>query len=381
MSEVLTISFMLEILVLAVGLSTNPALTEIETPDKTDEQLEDEWEAALEKKRPCEVSAQEDYPWFDKAHLLLSDSVCQQALWFDNFFGSDEPGVEQDLASSLVRVNMQYVVTEREADRFRPRVLAAMYLPNTEKRLQLIIEGNDESTIGGTGDNVSDSNTDRGSAAVRYSAFSIDNWDVSFDVGANFSGGVYTRARARFFHAFNKKTVGKFTQDYTVESKDGWYETSRFTLDHFADYNTVYRFYSQGKYGRDTDGMEWRLTAARVDQISNRAAIAYFATVEGASRDPVDDPSETYKIGFNFRKSVWRPWFFFEIEPQLTFPRKYNYNTNGVLIAGIELQFGKSRRSSQKYQRVGYSDPFKGITSDGREDTDEEIEGPPEQSN
>lgn len=303
----------------------------------------DAWQQALDQKRPCEATAKEDYPWYDKAHLLLSDSVCQRALWFDSFLSAGAQLTDKQ-ASSLLWLSLQPRWNEREDSTLKPVLRAVIDLPNTKKRLKLVIEGQDDAQLNHNADDSTSLDNKRSSAALRYSVFDHRNWDLDLDLGIRLNGGPFTRARAKYHHAFNETTVGTLTQELVLELKELWHETSRFTLQHFSD-DTIYRLVSQGKYGQESDGMEWRLWLSRTDQLSKRGALSCFAAVEGATQDPrLKAQSEIYRLGFNYRRTMWRPWFFFELEPQLTFPRKFNYKETWQMTLKFEFQFGKSRK-------------------------------------
>ncbi|MBD1391439.1 hypothetical protein IC617_18600 [Neiella sp. HB171785] len=342
---------------MALLLSVIFVATQVQAIALSAEDETEMWSYAKDHMRPCESIAQENYPWYDKAHLLLSDTVCDQALWLDSFFGPDEVSSSDiQSASSLIRISTDYVIRQRESDKIKPRIQASIHLPQISNKLQLLIDGKDDS---GNGDNLlnpAGRRQEKSSAAVRYTMFDRDSWDLSFDVGAHFSGGPFTRVRARHYDPWSDNTVFKFTQDLTLEFEDSWYETSRATVDRYLD-DVIYRYQLQGKYGEKTDGYEWRATIARIKQLSQRSAIVSFLSVEGATDDPRDeDESEIYRLGFNYRKSVWRPWFTYHLEPQITLPRKFDYKPTYLFIAGIEIQFGKGRRPS--HEKISYQSAY-----------------------
>lgn len=303
----------------------------------------DSWQRALEEKRPCETTAKADYPWYDKAHLLLSDQVCQRALWFDNFFTAGEQLSEKQ-ATSLLWVSLEHEWNERDGELFKPKLKGIIELPNTRKRLKLIIDGRDDSSISDDASDPTASGDERASAAFRFSLFDASNWDFDLDVGVKANSGPFTRGRARYYHAFNKRTVGTLTQDVVLELKELWFETTKFSLEHFST-DVAYRFTVRGKYGQESDGLEWGTVISRTDQLSKRAAMTHFLAMEGATGDEADGrESEIYRLGLHYRRSLWRPWFFFELEPQITFPRHYDYQATWQITAGIEVQMGKSRK-------------------------------------
>ena len=240
---------------------------------------------------------------------------------------------------------MQSIQNEREGNRFRPRLSASIDLPKTKHKLKLSIESSDSGALGATDEETALSD-ESSSAVLRYNLFDLRNWNFDLDLGIRLSGGPFTRARGRYYYAFNEQTIGRITQDLVFDIKHVWYETSRFSLQHYANSGSFYQWVVQAKHGDETDGTEWSITASRADKLSERSALTSFISAVGATDDDWnDDESEIYKLGFNYRRSVLRPWFFFELEPQLTYPRKYDYHSNWHFVAGIEIQFGRRAQS------------------------------------
>ena len=49
---------------------------------------------------------------------------------------------------------------------------------------------------------------------------------------------------------------------------------------------------------------------------------------------------ETWRTSVRFRRSVWRPWFFYEIEPYVLWPRSLGYEGITGIVLRLEVQAG-----------------------------------------
>jgi hypothetical protein len=47
-----------------------------------------------------------------------------------------------------------------------------------------------------------------------------------------------------------------------------------------------------------------------------------------------------YTTAVTWRKSIWRKWFVYEVQPAVSFHRQYDYEPNYTLQFNIELYFG-----------------------------------------
>ncbi len=279
-----------------------------------------------------------DKRWYDKAHDLLSSSAQDSALWFDDFFG---PSEEADQASSHFRLRLQQRVFEREPNEFKARVSASYYLPNTEKRLKLLVESDPDSELTEVRDESSEEADSGFRAALRWTPLDYRAWDLSFDLGITLDSGLdpFARTRARYYHSLDDRTVVKLSQELKVEAQDGWSETSRVTVERIHS-ASGYRLHGRAKYGEETEGLEWSTTLVRAERLNAVSALATFLTISGRTRDE-EEQSEIYRLGANYRRNFLRSWLYYEVEPQLTWPRKYDYATNLELRLTLEVQFGQ----------------------------------------
>jgi len=301
------------------------------------------WQESKQYLKPCKDVAEDSLPWYDRAHLKFSSSVCKQAIWFDSFFSPDLHDTE--IATSLIKIKFKQRWHEERGFRAEPKISAYLNLPNTERNLKLYIESqfSDASDDGVSDDGLVSPSDEKGTAAaVRWTPEQRKAWDMAFDVGARFDGGPdpFTRAIAKFSHPLGNDLVLKLSQELLLELQDSWSETSRLRIDRFQG-SRGYRWYSRAKYGDQTDGLEWNIKFGIINKLDSRTTFSYYAEVEGATDDQPGEQSENYKLGLHYRHSFFRPWLFFELEPQLTWPREYDYNITPVILFNLELQLGR----------------------------------------
>lgn len=314
------------------------------TPDTPQEPVA-ESAATSEQELPQDPLSELDKRWYDKAHDLLSSSAQGSALWFDDFFG---PSDEADQASSHFRLRLQQRFFEREPDEFKVRVSASYYLPQTEQRLKLLLESDPDSELTEIRDDSSEDADSGTRAALRWTPLDYRVWDLSFDIGVSLSSGLdpFARTRARYYYSVDDRTVIKLSQELKAESRDGWSETSRVTVERIHS-DSGYRLHGRAHYGEESEGLEWSTTLLRAERLSAVSALATFVTISGKTDDE-EEQSEIYRLGANYRRNFLRSWLYYEVEPQLTWPRKYDYVTNLELRLTLEMQFGQraSRRKS-----------------------------------
>lgn len=303
------------------------------------------WQESQQFLRPCEATIESSLSWYDKAHLQLSDSVCDQAVWFDNFFSPDP--LNSEIATSLVKVKLRQRWHEKKGLRAEPKISAYLNLPNTKRRLKLYIESQFSRLDGDSIDNeplLSPSDEKGTAAAVRWFPWERQAWDLALDAGARFDGGPdpFTRVIARFSYPMGTHSVAKLSQELLVELQDSWSETSRFSIDHYKG-QQGYRWYNRAKYGDQTNGLEWDVYLGTVTQLDERSTLSFYVELQGATDDPLGTHSENRKLGLHYRHSFFRPWLFYELEPQLTWPREYGYNFTPVFLFNLEIQLGRKK--------------------------------------
>jgi hypothetical protein len=83
--------------------------------------------------------------------------------------------------------------------------------------------------------------------------------------------------------------------------------------------------------------MEWGTELSLLRELSSQRSITLVGGLYGATN--VNDVVGTYRILARYRRNFWRPWLFYELEPELFWSRRddRNYPTNYALTLRLEV--------------------------------------------
>jgi len=144
--------------------------------------------------------------------------------------------------------------------------------------------------------------------------------DLTLDVGTwDLRPGVRYRNQG----PISKQMGYRYTQQLEYKDGEGFYSTAEVNLDRVLDESSLLRWSNRLIYGEETDGQEWQ-TRLSLDQRQrplhkkNQFVIGYFGSIQGVT-DP--DYIQNYRMGMVFRRQVYRPFFFAELEPSYNLRR------------------------------------------------------------
>lgn len=253
--------------------------------------------------------------WADSSHAYVTDQVQALTVWMDNFFG--DPTYDLEKPDSLVRLEWQNTLDEEDGYKGRVRLRGKLHMPKISKRLNLIFSGKDGDKLG---EDERKENTDV--VGVQYSLGELNRSRVDLTLDA---GTWDLRPGIRYRNQGPISTYAGYRYTQRLEYKDGEgvYSTAEVNLDRVLNENSLLRWNNQVIYGEDTDGVEWRTQLSlgqrqRPQHKKHQLVIGYFGSVQGVT-DP--DYIQNYRVGMVFRRQVYRPFLFAELEPSYNLRR------------------------------------------------------------
>jgi hypothetical protein len=110
---------------------------------------------------------------------------------------------------------------------------------------------------------------------------------------------------------------------------------------------SLVRWANNVTYTEGSNGITWNTGVSFLTQLTPKSAISYDTSMWG-----VNYPMWTvqnYRVGIKYRKNFYRPWLFFELEPEVTWPRNESQKDytgqRGIsvyaFLATLEIQFGQ----------------------------------------
>jgi len=104
---------------------------------------------------------------------------------------------------------------------------------------------------------------------------------------------------------------------------------------------TLVRWGNNLSFIEGTPGVTWNTGISLFTQLTPKSAISYDTSIWGVNRP--DWVIQNYRIGSVYRRNFFRPWLFFELAPEVTWPKEESGHRNSTyaFMATLEIQFGK----------------------------------------
>ncbi len=298
-------------------------------------------------------TGQESEPsFFDPVNAprdYLSEKFVSFASGIDRFFGDDRDF--QETNKSVLQMNLSEVLESDGQRKFALRGRAKLSLPAAQRRLHLLLETDPEKNITGnaTGEVTQappvrpDEVIAPGSyaAAVRYQKAEEGVWNFGTDVGVKLRSPLQPFVRARASYAV---PVGewrlKLAQSVFWFNTIGAGESTQLDFERIVSADVLFRASSNATWLKDKNSFDLRQDLTVYHILNERAALLYQASVIGVSQP--QSQVTGYVLLTNYRYRLHRDWLFFELSPQLHFPKEQNYRLNPLLLMRLEILFSKT---------------------------------------
>ncbi|WP_233192242.1 hypothetical protein [Alcanivorax sp. MD8A] len=285
--------------------------------------------------------------WLDRTHGWMSRTVCGPSRWVDGFFARPDD-VYEDAAGTQLRIVGANRWQDNDDDSSEFNIRGKVELPNLQHRLSLVFDNendrNDE-LRDGLDTRPEEVGQDDGGfrSALRWAANMPDRMNVDIDVGLRSELTTFVRARYRWFTPIGKSLWAfRFTQKGYWEDPEGFGSNSLFEFDRPVTLNTSFRFSSEYELTEENNELnrDWYFNqnARLYWQLGQRTGLSYSIGLDGYT-DPVA-AVENWRTSIRFRQSIWRPWFFWELEPYVYWPREFGYEGISGVVIRLEVQAG-----------------------------------------
>jgi len=281
----------------------------------------------------------------DIAHKELSRRVTDFAGYLDSFF--DDQAYEAEANTTRLKLRFNSFIEDGEGADFNTKIRLRLVLPGSKKRLHFSIAGDpddeadvDNSLDDGIREDLEKENERSLSAGLRYFFTSTDRRNLSLRTGLRLRGGspvlkIGPRYRETFSFA---PWALRFTQTVDWFSGVGWETKSSFDLDRPLSDAFLFRATAEGSWFEDEDGFFYDLRMRLFQALTKRRVLQYewnnyFET------SPSHRLEETnFKV--RYRQRIWREWLYFEVAPQVSFPRENDFNATPGILFRLEAFFG-----------------------------------------
>ena len=286
----------------------------------------------------------------DTPRDYLSGKIVSFATDIDRFFGNDRNYQENN--KSVVQLDLARATGYGGDRKLVLSARANLNLPSTEKRLHLLIESNPDQNI--TGEPVPNQNTAINNQvsgpqsyglALRYEKVKeeLKALHISADAGLKFQGihiDPFMRARSSYSIPFETWRLKAAESVYWFNTI-GLGETTQVDFEHVLSEPVLFRATSNATWLHDKQNFDLRQDLSVYQTLNERTALLYQVSAIGVSNPQVQLTEYVASVFYRYR--LHREWVFFELSPQLIFPKVNNFNGSFALTMRLEMLFDESR--------------------------------------
>lgn len=282
-------------------------------------------------------------PIADKIHGTLSEQLIFISDRIDNFFVEERMEHE----GSRSRVVLSYLVTFTESEQPLSEYLirARLNFPKTQRKLKLVVEssvGLDNEAVDGevSRDLINAEDNAQYSTALQFVFTESELWRVSTSAGMRFSTPLdpFVRLRLRR-HFFNQEWIFRIIETLFWYELEGFGESTEFNAE--RKLNDEFYFKSASKLAASEDNSDVSFTQkfSVFQRLQDKKAMAYSIGMESNVNHPAT--VSRYYTNVAFRHNFYKEWAFYEIVPELSFPRDDGYQASASILFALDIVFGK----------------------------------------
>jgi len=292
-------------------------------------------------------SSPEEKSWFEKYYPYerkVFGWVDNTARSVDSFFGSDDAWRVDNESWLRVTNDLSWEQHEGTSTSIRPRL--KLDLPTASKRLHLLIENDSPEQRTAAEEAVpSLRNTDNERTTVFGLGADMDKWAPAWK--KQLQAGVQVRLPLDPYVRFIAKRNWQLAGPWEMNSYNrfAWFEhqgyswkselkvgeplAPRWRLDYVTDLS----------WREDHDYLQFAESANFTHILSEHSAISYAAGVAGTGFNGPQISS--YFLVANYRRDLYRRIVYFNVLPEFSFPREYDFNPHWAITLRLELYFQK----------------------------------------
>jgi hypothetical protein len=286
----------------------------------------------------------------EHTHDLLQRGILQQVVGLDNFFG--KPNSEKELHTSYL-LRWRNSLRWEQGGGLAPgsTLRANLDLSRINERLQLAISG------AGKPDQFSPSlPEDPGNPGFdrTFRSARIVNTELRYQLlrtplaelflGAGFDLAippqVFARARFQRLQRLGQFYLLQFGETLFVKTPYGFGETTELALERSLGPKTLLRLANSGTVSEELHGaLEWGSELSLLHELSPKSALTVTAGIYGNTGS--DDWVDNYRALVRYRRNFLREWLFYELEPQVSWPRRAdgNFPVSYAFTVRLEVVF------------------------------------------
>jgi hypothetical protein len=284
--------------------------------------------------------SEQSWTWFVDNRDYWGQVIHDTAMRLDSFFADDDAISRTN--NSFLRIRLKGY---QSVDNFTliPDAKFRIDLPTLKERVNLVFENETEEDESLTEQTLSsleatDRATDTAVGAIKIKGTTHRNWDTSTSAGVRLKLPADAFWRGKFNY---KLPFSNYWQFYNKESiyyfhQSGWGVSSELNIERAGEVYLL-RQSSKARYVYDDRTLEFSHVYSLAREIGAVRALKHEIGLIGKNQP--DTRITNYFVRSTYRKRLYSDWLFYELSPELRFPREEEYELTPYFAATIEVIF------------------------------------------
>ena len=276
-----------------------------------------------------QTSKSDNFDSMEASRDYLSGKITSFASYIDRFFGGDRHYQESN-DSCTFRLDLTKLAGYGSDHKFDLAARVNLRLPVTEGRLHLLLETDPEKNINAEPTPVRQCITSQVvvprsvALAARYATAEEDVWHFSTDLGIKFPipPKPFVRARGSYSIPLGNWRLKAAESVYWFNTL-GAGETTQLDLERIISPPLLFRASSIVTWLNDKQNFDMRQDLSIYHTLNDRTALLYQASAIGVSNPQYQ--MTDFVVLMLYRYRMHQEWLFFELSPQLHFPKDRQY--------------------------------------------------------
>lgn len=268
--------------------------------------------------------------YFERSYLGISRRVVRLANSVDSIFGDQRAVDEYD--GSTLRITQNALLSESGFSTQDLQLSLNLQLPNLhdlEKRAKAAITS-DSVDEGESQEQVSEEFKKQNPWEFRHESGVRTRWPASY----------FTQVRARRNY-LTMAVVHHLLLQLGWDSETEWEQKTSLSSDYAINRDFLFRFLNEANWAMTNHLFGTIHGPSVIQKIDDSSAISYDARF--TTKFEGDDwYINNYTLGSTYRKAFWGRRFFFELKPEMSWPKWDRHGFNWNIYMSFELLFGRA---------------------------------------
>lgn len=279
--------------------------------------------------------------WIVDTRNYWSEIVGGTGRRLDGFFAGEDQIDKTN--NSFIKASLKATQYKRGRSYLEPKIKFRLDLPTVEEKLKLVIESDtpEEQSLEERKRRQlleRDSENSKATSALELELNRKRNWNAKTAIGLKIGDPLdpFWRAKGSAWYAFDKQWSVSTNDSVFYFHEEGWGAKTQITFERDGDW-FVFRQTNEGKY--DYEERRWEIghTYSFLRELSETRAINYEIGVIGHTQPDVQTTG--YFIHAIYRRKLYADWLFYEMIPELFYPRSEDWALSPSFSAKIEIVF------------------------------------------